>query len=196
MKIVECPGYVRSPAAQAEMDALVAELRIRFPPKPRPIKPDGMTQEEFVLSLQGPAFHASMSRNDEEQAKWVERLKGPPPDGWKAVPDAKTIEESIGQRNLDPNEISVFETNRRSAKNSLGQSEKSATTQEGKARAIDAILFTPPAKVTKETVERRGVNLIQYETRPMVEEWRPLPWHKAFIHWISGNKIRQEPKGK
>ena len=194
MKIVERPiGWTRSFKEQKEFDALVAELRVLYPPKPRPVCPEGMSKEEFIISLQAASTAATLRRTDEEQAVWNAR---PLPTNWLANPEAKTNDESVGMRALDPTEISHFEAIRRRPKNSQGQSTASGTTAEGRERGIQGFIYTPGASVTKSEVETRGVNLIQYETKPMTEVWVEMPWYKALFHRLKGNKIRQEIKGK
>ncbi len=192
MKIVEMPHWwSRTPQAQAEMDSVIAELRAKYPPKPRPIKPEGMSEADFVLSLQAQSTAAVLKMNEEELAAHKAR---PMVDNWKAVPDAKTTEEAVGQRYLDPREISHVEATRRRAKNSTGQSELSATNPEKRESAIQGFIFSPPARVTPDEVKAKAVNLVEYKSEPLTETWVELTWWQALIHRIKGNKIRIDPK--
>lgn len=143
---------------------------------------------------QEPSTLKNLSRDPAQDDEWIARLVNTVPDNWKAVPDAKTTDEAVAARRLDPQEVQIVETARRRPKNSRGQSTKSATTVELRERAVQAILFTPPAKVTKAEVDARAVNLVQYKSQPIKEEWRPMTWYEALWHWIKGNKIRSENK--
>jgi hypothetical protein len=96
-------------------------------------------------------------------------------------------------RDLTPSEILTEETRRRSCKNTLGQSKASSVTPLGRERAVSAIIYTPPAKVTRHQVEKEAVNLTQIKSTPLPEaseEWKEMNWFQAFKHWLKGNKIR------
>ena len=187
MKITPLPGYFRSLEAQLEMDALVTELRRRNPPKPRPIKPDGMSEADFILSLQAPSTQRTMKMNDKELEEYRNR---PLPANWLANPDAKTNDESVGMRPITAQELTLEEQRRRTIKNTLGQSENSSVSELGRERGIQGFLYTPPAQVTTKEVETKAVNLVEYKSEPLKEEWIELPWWKAILHKLKGNKIK------
>lgn len=190
MKITEMPHWwSRTPQAQAEMDSLVAELKRKYPPKPRPVKPDGMSEADFILSLQASSTMRTLKMTDKELEEYRAR---PMAENWKAVPNAKTTDEAVGARPLDIEEISHIESIRRRPKNSTGQSEGTATPKEARDKAAAAFIFTPPAKVTKAEVDQKAVNLVQYKSEPMTEVWREMTWWQALVHRIKGNKIKSD----
>lgn len=190
MKITEMPHWwSRTPRAQAEMDSLVAELKRKYPPKPRPVKPDGMSEADFILSLQASSTMRTLKMTDKELEEYRAR---PMAENWKAVPNAKTTDEAVGARPLDIEEISHIESIRRRPKNSTGQSEGTATPKEARDKAAAAFIFTPPAKVTKAEVDQKAVNLVQYKSEPMTEVWREMTWWQALVHRIKGNKIKSD----
>ncbi len=204
MKITELPHWWTRPAdKQAEMDSIVAEMKLRYPPKPRPIKPDGMSDEDFILSLQTPTTRMVMQMTPEQLE---ERRNRPMPtmeqaaankeafEAYKKDPSPENWKKMVGARDLTPDEISHFEAVRRRSKNTLGQSEKSSVSEESRERGIDAMIFTPPAKVTKQEVEARAVNLTRIESKPMTEVWVEMNWYQAMIHWLKGNKVRRDNK--
>lgn len=181
--------WSRTPQAQAEMDSLVAELKRKYPPKPRPVKPDGMSEADFILSLQASSTMRTLKMTDKELEEYRAR---PMAENWKAVPNAKTTDEAVGARPLDIEEISHIESIRRRPKNSTGQSEGTATPKEARDKAAAAFIFTPPAKVTKAEVDQKAVNLVQYKSEPMTEVWREMTWWQALVHRIKGNKIKSD----
>ncbi len=184
--------YVRTLADQIEFDRLVAEIRAsRPPPKPNPVCPDGMSKEDFIMSLQLPHVQRVMKMSEVELEEYRAR---PMPENWLANPDAKTNDESVGKRNLDPDEIAAYTGMRHASKNTIGQSEKSATTPESRERAVQGLIFTPPAKVTPSEVQAKAVNLVQYKSEPLKEVWVEIPWYKALMHKLTGGTIRSETK--
>lgn len=177
MKITNRP-YFRTLEEHLYFEALVRQLRKDNPKRP-------------PTTVQAPSTQRTLDRDPLLDFEYQNR---PLPTNWKANPNAKTIDESVAKRDLDPHEISHFESVRRRPKNSQGESQKSATTPERHTRAVESFIYSPPAQVTKREVEERAVNLVQYKTEPMKEVWKPMPWWKALIHRIKGNKIRIESK--
>lgn len=180
MKLSYTPS-LKTLSEQLEEDRLVEELK-----KQRVVK--------AATDKQEPSTERNLARDPAKDDEWIARLVNTVPDNWKAVPDAKTTEEAVAMRRVDPTEVQLVETTRRRPKNSFGQSNKAGSSPERKNRAMEAILFTPPAKVTKAEVDARAVNLVQLKSTPIKEEWRPMPWYEALWHWVKGNKIRSETK--
>lgn len=178
MKISYAP-FLRTLEEQLYLDSVVERLK-----KIRVTQP--------ASTVQAKSTQATLDRDPADDDKHIARLVGPMSDSWKAIPSAKTLDEAVGARYIDPVEASHFESIRRRPKNSLGQSEKSAVTPSRREAGIQALRYTPPAKVTQKEVESRAVNLVQYKSEPMTEEWVQIPWYKALIHWIKGNKVKQE----
>lgn len=197
MKITWRP-HIRTLEEQLKFDALIEEMRAkRGAVRPKPVKPEGMTEEEFILSLQAPSTRRTLTMTPLEHAEYMARPLLTM-DEVKAVKDAdfstpEGIKRGIGQRDLSLEEIHTFETMRRRPKNTTGQSDKSATTPEKKETASQAFIFSPPAKVTREEIRERAVNLKEYKTE-LKEVWIELPWWKALWHRIRGNKIQIDSK--
>lgn len=184
MKLTHKPGYFRSIADQIEFDQIVETLRKQVALKPKPTIPDGMTLEEAIFALQSPSMQATMRRPVDQDDAWIARLIGP-------LPEGALHEDPYAKRDLSPEEVTIEEKRRRGSKNTLGQSKLSSVTELGKQRGISAIIHTPPAKVTREQVEREAVNLTAIVSTPLPqEEWKEMTWFQAFKHWLKGNKIR------
>lgn len=162
---------------QLQFDRLVAELK---KDNPKPFRSD--KQHESTLK--------NLARDPSKDDEWVARLVNTVPEGWQAVPNAKSKDEAVGKREATIEEIMLHETTRRRPKNSRGQSLKPGLAEQTRQRGIEAFLFTPPAKVTRAEVEARAVNLQPIISKPIVEEWRELKWYEALWHWVKGNKIR------
>jgi hypothetical protein len=143
--------YIRTLEQQIEFDNLVIALKAKTPKRP-----PTTTQAESTMR--------TLSRDPRDDFAWQNR---PLPENWKAKPDAETLEAMVGEREVDLGLVSMEETRRRRPKNSDGQSEKSATTPERREKAIDAVIYTPPAKVTKEEVEAKAINLQEYKSTPI-----------------------------
>lgn len=182
MKITHRP-YFRTLEEQIYLDEMVEDLK-----KNRTIKPPSSEQALSTAK--------NLARPKSEDAAWQARLTGPLPEGWQAVPKAKTIDEAVGMglRKLDPEEISHVESVRRRPKNSTGQSMKDGISPLKRDRAVAAITCSPPARVTPQEVQQRAVNLVEYKSEPLKEEWVDIKWYQAIIHWIKGNKVKQQEK--
>lgn len=118
---------------------------------------DSLTSDqkiEFDKTLQQPSMRATMERPKSMDGEWQNR---PIPqeviDQCKKLREAKTDEERaklVNQRPLDANEVQTYESHRRTSKNTVGQSEESATTPELRNKAVEAFVHSPPAKLTPE----------------------------------------------
>ncbi len=110
-----------------------------------------------------------------------------------AVPSATCPEEAVGHRNIDPRDVDLHRGTQKS-RNSIGQSEESATTDEKRERAEHHFMVSPPAKLT-EADKLRIVGLIEIASAaPPVGVWIEIPWYAAAWHWLKGNKIRSDKK--
>lgn len=175
MKIVYGP-FIRTLEEQLYFDEMVERLRKENPKRP-------------ATTTQAPSTQRTLERNElDDITYWSRPL--PPPEKWKANPSAKTIEERVQPRPLDPREIELFERTRRRPKNSEGSSIKSSVTPLLRERAIEAFVYTPPARVTEAEVKARAVNLVEYKSEPLKEVWVELPWWKAIFHRLRGHKVK------
>lgn len=166
MKITYKP-FLRTLQQQLEFDALIDAKRKQnlYPTPPS--------------TEQAPSTVRTLAMTDEELAAYRDR---PLP----------TVEQSwvgISELLITAEEFAIEDRRRRSSKNTLGMSEKSSVTLESKERAIAAIVYTPPASVTPEDVEK-AVGFVPYISKPLKEIWVKLPWYKALAHWVLGNKIK------
>lgn len=95
-------------------------------------------------------------------------------------------------RQIPVSGIINFEKMRRSPKNSIGQSEKSAFSEERREAGRHAFEFSPPTPITEQDKEKI-VKLEKIEIlKETKEEWRPLTRMQALKHWLTGGKIRKE----
>lgn len=97
-------------------------------------------------------------------------------------------------RQISSSEFQLFQSNRESAKNYEGCSEKSATTEEKKEKAIYAFRHTPPAPLSDLEIKQLTNAESIKEIKEIKEEWRPLTFWQAVWHKIKGNKIRRDIK--
>lgn len=163
--------------------------------RPKPIKPEGMSQEDWIMSMQAPSTKDLLEKHKDPNYKrdWT----APLPDNVLANPEAKTKDELIGKRDLGIDEISHFEAVRRRPKNSLGQSELSSTSKESRERAAHNFLVSPPALLTEDEIQ--GVTNL---TKPVeaipatapASEWRDISVWRAIYHFCTGNKVRRVKK--
>lgn len=79
----------------------------------------------------------------------------PPITGWEA--------DKHAMRDITIEQYEVENKRRKASKNTLGQSEQSATTAERKDRAIQGFIYTPPAKLTAQE------QLKMVQLQPIVE---------------------------
>lgn len=175
----------------------MAEELSKIPKKPKPIKPLGMSEKDFIFSLQSKSTQEIITLQEDPNYKrdWT----APLPESYLANPTAQTTEELIGQRNLSPNEISHFESRRRASKNTFGQSDWVAPV-EAKNRAIDAFRSHPSIPQSHLTDEE----LIAIEDlKPIAKgipptrhyEWIEIPtWKAWWFKLIGGRPVRLEKK--
>jgi hypothetical protein len=165
--------------AQYVKDMAEAQRKIR-PPKPKPVKPEGMSDEEFIYSLQCKSTQEIIEKQKDPNYKrdW----SAPLPDNWLANPDAKDHDELVGSRinELDQQQVSHVEAIRRRSKNTLGQSQESAFSQERRDAAVHAFMVSPPALLSKEEMDQ-------------ITTLTPKP--KAIPASIPKEEKKKEPKG-
>jgi len=119
-------------------------------PRPGPVIP---------TTIQAKSTQATLDRDPKDDAKHIERLFGPMPEGWKAVPDADMETEEgrakgVAKRELGIDEVLLIEDTRRKPKNSVGQQETPTLTPEAKQRAVEAFTYSKPADLSLEPAER------------------------------------------
>lgn len=107
-------------------------------------------KEEFFLSMQPESTRKAIKRTNEERGEYWES----PILGWKANPEAKSLDEAVGLRALDAKETILAEDNRRKSKNSLGDSKDSSVNKEKRQKGIEAFTYSRPAKLTAEETKR------------------------------------------
>lgn len=169
--------FLRTLEEQLKLDKMVDDLR-KANAKP------------FCSEVQHESTVKNLARDPSLDDEWIARLVNTVPDGWKARPDAKNTDEAVNKRQVDPHDVQIAETARRRPKNTLGQSLDRGVSDIKVNRAVEAFIFTPPAKVTAQEVKERAVNLTQIKSTPIKEVWRKLSWYEALIHRFKGNKIR------
>ncbi len=199
---IETSGWIMTPKLEPskkhleEVKLMSDAIRATTPLRKRLAVPEGMTSEEFILSLQSPSTREIIEKQKDPNYKrdW----SAPLPDNWLANKDAKNRDEMTGNRKelglLDIDQVNHVEAIRRRSKNTLGQSEKSSSSEESKARARHHFLVHPPADITKE--QESQITELSPSSKGIpqttIEIWKPLtPW-QAFKHWLKGNKVRRD----
>lgn len=171
---------------------MAAEQLKTQPRRPKPVKPEGMSQEEWIFSMQPKSTQEIMIKQKDPDYKrdW----SAPLPDNVLANPNAKTKEELIGERRLSLEEISHVEAIRRRSKNSLGQSEASSTSKETRERAAHHFNVTPPALLTDEEIHALTDLAALPDSVPATfppQEWKKLTPLQAIWHWLKGGEIKR-----
>lgn len=175
---------------------MAEEQRKLCPPKPRPVKPEGMSEADFIFSLQQPSTQDIITKQKDPnyQRDWA----APLPDGWLANPEATTRDELVGARDVSLEEMEIEERRRRRPKNSLGQSDWE-TPKETKDRAIDHFRSHP--SISEKDLSDAELLAVKEMKPPVVGKIvsipyvdKEIPWWKAFAHWIRGGKVWTEKK--
>jgi hypothetical protein len=138
----------RNPEAEAYANLMATRLRA----VKREIKPKSSIQCASTQSLieRDPALDAQM------------KLRIPDPEKYK------TLHPSLVERKIDVQEFLLIEGMRRSVKNTIGQSDQSATTPERKEKAINAFMYSQPAELTIEQMHKlTEMNKITEYTGPV-----------------------------
>lgn len=167
-----------------EMCTKLREARKNDPPRP-------VNTKQFASTLA--AVEIQKTRKPEEDKYWANR---PLPENWKAVPDAdfstpEGIDRAVNKRNVDPHDVILHEATRHSARNTLGQSELSATTPERRESAIHHFEVSGSIKASDIDQDANIVGMVEIISQPPPKEvWIDLPWHKALWHWLKGNKTK------
>lgn len=184
MKISHKP-YFRTLQQELEHEAVCAELRAQIKVKKPP------------TTVQAASTQRTLDRDPSLDWEWQNRPL-PPAEKIYAKPlpkdfnDPKQMAEFVGAREVSAEEVILAETARRRSKNTIGQSELSATTPLLREKAIDAVHYTPPAKVTIEEIEKRAVGLVPYKSEQIKEVRAHVPWYKAIIGWFSKHEEKYE----
>ncbi len=120
---------------------------------------------------------------------------------WRANPDAKTDEERVGMRHIDPSVLVKHQVARANRKfiyrddrtSMIGWREGvSSVSAEKRERGIGAFRFTPPAEVTNQEIVDKAVGLVEYKSEPPVYEWKKITAWQALKHWLKGGEVKRE----
>lgn len=177
---------------QSAESAYVEEMVAKLKEKRKNDPPRKVNTEQFASTKA--ALELQKTRNPLEDKMWAER---PLPANCMAVPDADLSTEAgrdlaVGKRNLDPQDVILHERTRHLVdRNSLGQSELSATTPERRESAVHHFMVSPSLKASDLEPDQKITGLTEIKSEPLPkEEWRPMPFYKAAWHWIKGNKVK------
>ncbi len=135
---------------------------------------------------QQPSTLAIMARPKEDDEKhWLRHL----PEG--AQIRDKDGNVNIGERAVTIEEISHVEATRRRPKNSQGQSELSATTEEKKEASVNAFICSPPARLSPEEIQKVS-QIAPYTPPPPIppKPERPKTLASRFVHWLWKRDVR------
>lgn len=154
----------------------------------KPVKDlDAKEKEEFYFSLQPKstqeAILAQRNRRPEDD---LDHLLRPMPD-CVANPNAKSLDELTSRRPLDPSEVLIAESLRKSGRNALGQSTGSSASSERKEKATWAFTYSPPAEITEKDFKRieelKPLKAVVAETPPPKAE-KKLPLRERLRLWF------------
>jgi len=154
---------------------------------------------EFDKSIQAPSMRATMERPKSMDAEWQNRPIPPEViEQCKKIREAKTDEERaklVNQGSWDPGQIQIIEAHRKNSKNTLGQSELSATTDQRRLSAIEAFVHSPPAKLTPEERDKL-MKMSGYTPPPPPLEDDQVKATESlmtrFINWIKGEAQKSD----
>ena len=125
----------------------IAEEKRKIPKKP-------------ATTVQAASTQAILDRDPSRDAEWQSR---PLASNWLAVSDAINPDGSIDRdkavnaRAVTAQEVAIIEDTRRKSKNTSGDAISegaSSITPEKRERAIDALVFSEPAPITEEQLEK------------------------------------------
>lgn len=133
---------------------------------------------------------ATLSRPKEHDEEHYNRQI---PENWKAVPEAKTLDEAVGMKPRDAEQISHVEAVRRRSKNFLGDSISmgaKSISELSRDRAISAYTCSPPAELS-ESDKMKLKALTPYNPLPEKTEERVKStwWRRLFgkQEWYSAD---------
>lgn len=198
-------GHQRTLEDQLYAEAMAERLRETAPKRRGPTHFNGKPIEElnpeerreFIISQQPPSTRACLLRDPKDDAEWHKRGFG----DWKAVKNAKTLDEAVAKRALDPSEVVVYEGLRRQVKNELGDSKDSSVTQEARERAIHAFTYSRPATLTPEERARlqklEPIKAVQPDVAPAEKplERKPSLWERL-LGFVQGKPSGAPAPGK
>ena len=95
----------------------------------------------------------------------------------------------VNERPLSVQEFVNYECMRRGAKNQLGESKLSASTEE-RAKAIDAYLFTAPSDLTEIEKEKLTKMTKIEELKKLPKEIKKSKWFDKVFEWVFKKEIQ------
>jgi hypothetical protein len=191
------PKLSRDPEYARYVERMAKQVRAENPElysRPKPVKPEGMSQEDWIYSMQAKSTQEIITKQKDPDYKrdWTEPL----PENVLANPNAKTKGELVGKRAVTLEEVSHVEAIRRRSKNTRGQSDKSSVSKESKVRAMDHFLHHPgvpenllsddeiiAAKDIPTPVKGKPASL-------QPNDWREVGVMKAIYNFCTGKKVR------
>ena len=169
--------------------------RMRADPsyKKREIDPALLVKCPYTGKMIDPQTPSTMQMLQAQKEGKVRDWTAPLPDNVLANPNAKNKDELVGMQPRDTNQVLIAEMIRKAEKNTGGESKESATTPGRREKAVHSYIVSPPVKESEIDWDRvKG--LVEIVSQPIVEEWKELPWYRAFWHWMTGNKVKQVKK--
>lgn len=157
------PG-IADPTFSAYVEMMATELR-KQPLRPKILLPEGLSSKEkeaAILAMQAPSTRRTLERPKSQDAAWLSR-----PIPIEARIATKPEDMAKFERKISLDEYRAFNATR-GHRNSLGQSEVSGASLAARERAINAFIFSRPAKLTDQ--ERQRIHQIAPYSPPP-----PLP---------------------
>lgn len=144
------------------------------------------TQKRPVSTIQCASTQRLLTMTDEELEVYHNRT----------IDLSKAIAQhpSEVERKITIDEFNLIEGTRRKAKNQVGMSDKSASSPERKAKAIDAYAFTPPAPMNEVQLERvTKMDSIKELTKLINSAEKEPSLYERIKNWII--KPKEESRG-
>lgn len=161
----------------------IAEEKRKIPKKP-------------ATTVQAASTQAILDRDPSRDAEWQSR---PLASNWLAVSDAINPDGSIDRdkavnaRAVTAQEVAIIEDTRRKSKNTSGDAISegaSSITPEKRERAIDALVFSEPAPITEEQLEKakelnqKVTKLAEIQKYGSQVNDEALPEDKGKLEWM------------
>jgi hypothetical protein len=151
---------------QGEFMRQMVEETLAEGPRPIPLVPkefngkpiaelSGEEREAFLLSMQPKSTQDALAKQKDRPAEEdLEFVLRPISEDYLAVKDAQSLDELVPARPISPQEFTSFMSMRASRGNRKGESKASSVSPEKRERAIEAFMYSPPAKPTLGDMKR------------------------------------------
>lgn len=175
-------GYIPNMLEIDYRNRMVKELLEKPRPKPsvpthfngKPISELSSSEKsEFYLSMQPASTQAILRRDPKDDVKLWERKTL----NWKANPEAKSLDESVGKRTLDAQDVILHNSTKQ--RNQLGDSKESSVSPDKRNSGIWAFAYSKPADLSKEDT-RKITKLTEMKSEKIDPPEKQSFWSRFF----------------